>query len=939
VALLHIASILHVTFKNPVPLIRAEKEVVVLKSIHEVFHKFSTSDKGISQAEADSRLKHYGQNFIHEKKKTHIIWKFFGQVKNLFALLLLIATILAYLIGAYPLAVAIFWIIIINATVGFIQEYRAEKAVDALRRILPSYSKVLRAGKEARILSKEVVPGDVLILEEGDNIPADAYLFEAFEMSVNNATLTGESHPKKKSLEFSEEIPKTERHNMVLAGTSVMTGYGKAVVVATGMNTEFGKVAHMTLEIEDEPSPMQIEVAKAAKVDAIVSLGVAFVFFLIGLYMHLGIFETFLFGLGVFVALIPEGLQATISVALAMGVQRMAKKKAIIKRLSAVETLGSTTVICTDKTGTITKAEMTVKEVFIGNKDIHVGGVGYKPEGDFSIDGKKLHNDVFRKHYGLFLEAISFCNNSKVLHPSEPKHEWGIVGSPTEGALLVMAHKAGFDYRRELELNKRVYEIAFSHERKRMTSVHKMKDGERIAFVKGSPKEIINLCKKFWKDGREVELNHAQREALIRKNDEYADEGLRVIGIAYRRMHDGSKRAEDVESNLTFMGLVGIIDPPREDVAGAIKKAKEAGIRIIMITGDYERTAKSIAKKVGLVTTDRPTVLTGKDLHEMNDHDLSNVLKNDELVFARVSPEHKLRIVTLLKKQGEIVAVTGDGVNDAPALRKANIGVAMGISGTDVAKEAADMVLMDDNLATIINAIEEGRAVYDNIKKFTTYIFTSNWPELFPFIAFFIWKIPLALLVIQILCIDLATDVLPSLALGVERPEPDIMKRKPRDRRDHIIGLKVLTRSFFLGIFETVGSLGGCLLVWVMGGWVYGDVMLESNPVYRAGITVTLAAVICNQIANVFACKSERNSIFKIGFFRNKWILWAILGQLTIICALIYIPWIRDVFNMYPIGPIHWLIAFSFAPVLFFAEEGRKLVVRHLERKHVVVKV
>lgn len=895
----------------------------------EVFQALDSSEGGLTDEDAKGRLRKYGPNILAEPKKTPVTYRFLAQFKNLFAVLLLIASVLAYLVGMPELGIAIVLIVVINATVGFLQEYRAEKASEALKRFVPFYARVLRNGEHKKVHAPGLVPGDLIILEEGDRIPADARLIEAFDMTTNHMALTGESEPQPRLPDpVPMEMGLLDAPNVVFMGTSVASGSGKAVVFATGMNTEFGEIARLTQVIEEEPSPLQKEITRAAKFIAVIAMAIGVLFFSVGLFMQISLFSAFLFGLGVVVAMIPEGLQATVSVALAMGVERMARRHALIKRLSAVETLGCTTVICTDKTGTITKGEMTVTQIGVDNRTISVTGVGYEPSGDFIYEGRKMYREEVAG-LGLLLEAVACCNTARIIPPSDKRALWGIMGDPTEGALLVVAQKGDLNLKQILAEKPRHHLLPFDSQRKRMSSIHRH-GNKLITYVKGAPYEILSLSTHEIVNGSVRALSEERMEAINTQVDDFAKAGLRVLAVAYRELPPDLQAytAENTETRLIFIGLVAMLDPPRTEVKEAVRKVKQAGIKTIMITGDYGITARAIAKQVEMVENDDCKVFTGTEIDQLSDDELSKELDRKEVIFARATPEHKLRIVTLLKMNGEIVAVTGDGANDAPSLKMADIGVAMGIAGTDVARESADMILLDDSFATIVAAIEEGRAVYDNIKKFTTYIISSNWPELIPFIAYVLLKIPLALMIMQLLAIDLGTDLLPALALGVDPPEPGIMTQPPRGRGERLLNLSLFGRSLFLGAFECIGSMVSCLHTWMVGGWRWGLSLALNDPLYRKGTTMTFAGIVATQVGNVFACRTTRNSIFKVGFFKNKWVFAGILGELCITASIIYLPPLQTVFNTAPLGLGDWAFLFMFAPILFFSEEIRKFVLR-----------
>ncbi|MFH1736790.1 MAG: cation-transporting P-type ATPase, partial [Actinomycetota bacterium] len=725
---------------------------------------------------------------------------------------------------------------------------------EALKKLLPRRAKVMRDGEITEVDAADLVPGDMLTLQEGDNISADARLIEEFDLRTNNATLTGESEPVKKTSApvADEKLTQTEIPNLVFAGTSVSYGSGRAVVFATGMKTEFGKIAQMTQAVKEEPSPLQKEMGKVTKLVGILAVCLGVLFFVLGYFIAgMTAASGFLFAVGIIVANVPEGLLPTVTLGLAMGVQRMAKRGALIKKLSSVETLGCTTVICTDKTGTLTQNEMTVREIWVNDQHIHVSGIGYEPAGEYALKDKVLTKDELEAIASL-MRSASFCNNARLVPPSEETGSWTILGDPTEGALLVAAQKAGFDYHQELASAKRIYELPFDSVRKRMMTIHLHKTG-KVGYVKGAPKEILDLCTRVVKPDGVEPLDDKTRQTIINQNDSFAKDGLRVLAMAYREIPKDMKEytPETAEKELVFIGLMAMMDPPREEVADAVAQCATAGIKIIMVTGDYGLTAESIAQRVGIITGGPARIITGAELDILSIEELEEELKQDNVLFARVSPEHKMKIAKALKDMNQVVAMTGDGVNDAPALKMADIGVAMGISGTDVAKEAAEMVLTDDNFASIVHAIEEGRAVYDNIRRFVTYIFTSNIPEIIPFILFVMLRIPLPLTIMQILAIDLGTDMLPALALGTEAPEPGVMKRPPRDPKERLLNWPLLRRAYlFLGPIQATACMLAYFFIYWTNGWRPGMELAASGIVYIKATTANHAAVVTTQIGN-----------------------------------------------------------------------------------------
>ena len=902
--------------------------------------------QGLSQTEAEERLHEVGPNAIKEAKGAPLYSKFLANFTHLMAVLLWVGALVALIAQMPQLAIAIAMVNVINGVFSFWQEFRAEKATEALRKMLPSYARVLRDGEEQRIEAINLVPGDVVLLAEGDRISADCRLIQSVELRVDQSALTGESRPINKS---DQPVPGNgmnhiEIPNLVFAGTNVVAGSGKGVVVATGMNTEFGKIARLTQTVGSELSPLQKEMENVTRIVTVFAVTVGFIFFLMALLMAKITFaESFIFALGMIVAFVPEGLLPTVTLALAIGSQRMAKRHALIKKLSAVETLGCTTVICTDKTGTLTQNEMTVTDLWLSGQCYSVSGIGYAPEGQIQPKNMDQHRAV-RPGSALrdgsmqdLLTAAMLCNNARVLAPNGDSHRWTILGDPTEAALKVVATKGGVQTTRAEQTFPRWREIPFDSGRKRMSTVHTQAAGERaaqrIAFVKGAPKEVLELCTRISFNGTECVLNAEKHAEIMAANDDYARRGLRVLAFAERCLPCDldSYTAEAVETDLVFLGLIAMMDPPRPEVAEAVEKCHHAGIRVVMITGDYGLTAESIARKIGIIKSEHPRILTGFDLDSMDETALKEALMN-EVVFARVAPEHKLRVVSTLQLMGHVVAVTGDGVNDAPALKKADIGVAMGIGGTDVAKEAADMILTDDNFASIVNAVEEGRAVYANIKKFTTYIFTSNTPEAVPFIVFALSRglIPPALTVMEILTIDLGTDLIPALALGAEPPEPGTMDRPPRSLKEHVITRVLLLRAYvWLGLPQSIATMAAFyFMYWTNGYWGQWINLPGEGWLYRAATTMALAAVVCTQIGNVFTQRSERVSSFKLPLF-NNWLLWVgVASELLLIFGITYLPFLQNLIGTAAFPLRNWVFLFAWIPTLLIVDEVRKLWVR-----------
>ena len=883
----------------------------------ELFRTLVSSDQGLGVEEVQRRLAEFGRNEITAVKGRSLALRLLGQFTHFLAIVLWIAAFFSFLSeylnpgeGMLTLGIAIVAVIVINAVFTFIQEYRAEKALEALNKLLPFNVKAIRNGKESEIPAEDVVPGDIIRLAEGDKVPADLRLIESSALKVNNASLTGESQPMMRSIEpvLGEIITST---NIAFAGTNIVSGNGLGVVFATGMRTEFGRIALLTETVAPELSPLQKEIVKATRIVAVIAAVVGVCFFILGFAIGRTFWANFIFAIGITVALIPEGMLPTVTLALAMGSQRMAKRKALIKTLSSVETLGSVTVICTDKTGTLTRNNMVVAKVWVDDTLIEPGA---------AMTGETTR---------LLFTTAALCNNA---HFADDTYH----GDPTETALLQAARESLGDIPA-----KRVFEIPFDSDQKMMTVGCVQGDGT-TAFSKGALEQLLPLCTHIMIKGERKPIEDINRETIIQADHTLMDMGLRVLAFASKELpaistssspvKENAGVAEvverDVEKDMVFLGLIGLHDPPRAEVPDAIKKCHSAGIRIIMITGDGSRTALAIARQIGLVQG-TPVIIEGSEFDLMTDQALTDKLASKELIFSRMTPKHKMRVVSLLKDKGEVVAVTGDGVNDAPALKKADIGISMGIAGTDVAKESSDMVLLDDNFATIVNAVEEGRTVYENIKKFLTYIFASNIPEAVPYLGYILLNIPLPLTILQILLVDLGTDMLPALALGAEKPTPGVMQRPPRKVNERLLNFPLLARAYlFLGPIEAFACMFGFFSVLNGGGWTWGTLLQTSAPLYLQATTACLTAIIVMQVANVFACRSSRESLFTTGFFTNRLIFASIAFELALQLFIVYSPPGNEVFATAPITLNVWLMLIPFAILLLAAEEGRKLIMR-----------
>ncbi|MCE9611495.1 MAG: cation-transporting P-type ATPase [Chthoniobacter sp.] len=867
---------------------------------------------GLSEAEAQRRLAEYGANEVEEVAREALVLTFAKEFVHFFAIILWIAAGLAFFAewrepgqGMATLGCAIVGVIVINGVFSFWQAYRAGQALAALRKLLPNATKVVRSGEVRQVPATELVPGDVILLEAGDVPPADCRLVEAFGVRVNNATVTGESLPASRDAEPCAEPEPMHARNTLLAGSSLVSGEAKALVFATGAHSAFGKIAQLTQATADTISPLQLEIVRISRIVAGLSLALGAIFFFIGRAIGLPFWANFIFAIGIIVANVPEGLLPTVTLALAMGSQRMAKRNALIRHLPAVEALGCTTVICTDKTGTLTQNCMSAKRLFIAGRMY-----------DTIPDQLAALIEPHRR----FFEVAACCHDLKDARAAAGV---GWLGDPMEVAIVQLAA----DAMPALPRSRRVSEIPFDSQRKRLSTVHAVPDGQ-VLYCKGAPEVVLPRCTRATMNGSSVKLSADLATTFRAAAEEMAERGLRVLAFAWRELPESFELA-DAEAEMTLAGLIGLEDPPRPEVADALQKCRGAGIKVIMVTGDHPHTATAIAREIGLVRSAAPVVITGEQLGHLSDIQLQIALDAPEIIFARVLAEQKMRIVGTLKSKREIVAVTGDGVNDAPALRKADVGIAMGRSGTEVAREAADMVLLDDNFASIVAAIEEGRAVFTNIRNFLTYILTSNVPELIPYLAFVVFRIPLPLTIIQILAVDLGTDMLPALGLGAEEPAPDIMRAPPRPRSERLLNWPLLARAYlFLGLMQAAAAMSAYWFVLRSGGWHLGQNLAAHDPLYLQATTACLSAIVVMQIANVFLCRSNRRSVFTSGLFTNKLILTGVAAEIALIALIDYTPWGNALFGTAPIPPAVWLFIVPFAIAMVACEEMRKWIIR-----------
>ena len=866
-------------------------------SISEVFKRLNSDVNGLTNSEASKRIEKFGFNELKEERKKSIFEIFIEQFKSFLILILILATIFSIYMGDYTEAIAIGIILFINASLGTFQEFKAEEALKALKKLSAPTATVLRDGFERTVSSRDIVPGDIVIIKAGDKIPADCRLMDSSNLQINEAILTGESVPVEKDykLILDKNISLADRKNMVFSSTYVTYGRGKAAVTETGMNTEVGKIAGSIQKEKKEFTPLQKKLDRFGKQLGVIILILCAIVAVVEIieYKAIGdiiaLNELILTAVGLAVSAVPEGLPAVVTVTLALGVRRMAKRNSIIRRLSSVETLGSSTIICTDKTGTITRNEMTVREIWIDGTKIHVSGEGYIPEGEFDIKDIKINpldNDILN----LLIKGGTLCNDSTLKIDDEC--EYITSGEPTEIALTVLCKKAGFDIEQLGKKFPRIDEIPFDSARKMMTTINK-RYNKLFAFTKGAPERVLDICKKFYKKSGIDNLSLRDKKDIIEAVINMANRALRVLAIAYKPL-DNYYNKEDIEKDMTFIGLVGIADPPRIEVKDAVKKARDAGIRTIVVTGDHQLTAEAISKETTIMKEDDgEKSLTGMDLENISDKELNQVIKKVS-VFARVSPEHKLRIVNSLKDAGEIVAMTGDGVNDAPSVKRSDVGISMGIRGSDVTREASDMILADDNYATIVSAIEEGRGIYNNIRKFIRLLLSANFDEIVLIFLASIMKLPLPLLPVQILWINLITDGFPALALGMDKPELGLMKKKPRNPNEtiyHGMGLYILIAA----IIASIASLGPFI-------WFYRHSTVEIAR------TVSFTIAVVFELFLSLNCKSPNKYAFssiKV-LTENKILLYSILGGFLLQLIIIYTPFLQTMFNTYPIGLKEW---------------------------------
>ena len=938
------------------PKVQRERAEAYQQTVDELLTALGTdANRGLSEPDARQRLERYGKNELTSEKPTPAWKKFLAQFQDVLVVLLLVATTISAALwfverdSALPYeAVAIFAVVMLNAVMGYIQESRAEQAMAALRQMSAAQAKVIRDGTLRSIPATEIVPGDLITLEEGDIVPADARLIQSIALQTSEAALTGESLPVSKDTEsIAEEVSLGDRHNMVFSGTASTYGRGKAVVVATGMQTQMGRIAGLLREVQPETTPLQKELTRVGRLLGIIVVVIAVVMIATIIAVEdvrsfSGLFDVLILGVALAVAAVPEGLPAVVTAVLSLGVQRMAKRSAIVRHLAAVETLGSATVIASDKTGTLTKNEMTVRLVATASGRVRLDGTGYAPEGKVTREGGGPIDGPLRIELERALAVADRASNAIM---QEQNGHWTVLGDPTEGALCVAAAKAALKHEVLDARFKRVGEIPFSSERKLMTTIHT--DAEKkerlLAFTKGAPDVLVSRCSQEFAGGETRPLTPERRAEILQSNEELAREALRTLGVAYRSLPADTFEVDEVdeslERDLVFAGLIGMIDPPRAEAKEAVARTKAAGIRPVMITGDHPVTAAVIATELGISNDSR--AVTGVDLDRMTEDERVQTIKQVS-VYARVNPEHKLQIVKALQREGEVVAMTGDGVNDAPALKTADIGVAMGIAGTNVSKEAADIVLADDNYATIVAAVEEGRAIFSNIRKFLRYLLSSNIGEVMTmFFGVLLANmigltaegtdgVILPLLATQILWVNLVTDGAPALALGVDPADPGVMTERPRPRSEGVITRNMWSGIAFVGVVMAVGTL------LVLDASLPAG-LIEGSGTLRYAQTMAFTTLVLFSLFNVFNSRSDTESAFS-GLFSNAWLWGAVLLSLLLQFAVTYIPFLQQAFSTVSLSLSDWLLCTAVASSVLWLRELSKFVARH-QPSHLVIRL
>jgi Ca2+-transporting ATPase len=917
------------------------------QSVDQMLKELATHpEEGLSDAEAARRLAEHGPNELKERPRPGFPTLLFNQFKNFLIAILLIAAVISLFLGEFINAGAIIAIIILNAVLGVIQESRAENALAALKKMAAPNATVIRSGHRLILPAGNLVPGDLVVLESGNHIPADVRLIETVNLKAEEASLTGESVPvnKNAALVLDKDLPLGDRKNLGFMGTLVTYGRGRGVVAATGMQTEIGKIAEMLQADKEELSPLQKKLNQLGKWLGLISLLACGVVLVIGLIRdtnipllfsagplrYLTVFQNelkilFMTAVGLAIAAVPEGLPAVVTICLALGMQHMVRRHALVRKLPALETLGCATVICSDKTGTLTQNAMTVVALWCGGRTVAVSGEGYEPQGDFFVDKAKTEAKTFPDLH-LLLHSVLLCNDARLENSETGTVR--MVGDPTEGALVTVAGKAGL-VKNELDKRyTRISEVPFDSDRKRMSTIHELADRDAdlarltgqplVAFVKGGPDILLSLCEKIFMEGKITSLTPEMRREILTQNSALAHRALRVLGVAMRPLERVPDRVdpETIECSLVFLGLAGMIDPARPEVKPAIQLAKTAGIKTVMVTGDYKDTAAAIAREIGLLENGR--VLAGAEIDAIPEDRFAEEVETVD-VFARVSPEHKVKIVDALKKRGHVVAMTGDGINDAPALRKADIGLAMGITGTDVAKETADVVLTDDNYASIVAAIEQGRIIFSNIRKFVLFLSACGVGEIFIIFLSIIFGMPIPLTPIMLLWLNLVTNGAPAVALGLEKGDPDIMKHPPRPPREPVVNRDMVV---MIAVVAAVDTFAVLVSYWIA--------LLRFPASLATAQTVAFTTLVCSELLRAFSSRSEYNSVFNISLLSNKGMLVAAMSSLALLLIVIYVPFLQPIFGTQPLTGLDWLIML---PFIFLAPAAAEIVKAFLKRR------
>ncbi len=885
------------------------------QSIEDALASLETDPKtGLNSQQLEERTNKYGLNELSEEKGKGFLSKLLAQFSDFLVLILIVAAIVSFAVGAKKDGAVILAIVIVNGFLGLYQEGKAEKALEALQKMSSPDAKVLRNSKVEEVPASSLVPGDIVLLDAGDIIPGDLRLIESSNLKVEEASLTGESVPvdKKSNVVFDDDMSLGDRTNMAYMSTAITYGRAKGLVVATGHSTEIGKIATMIQSYDTELTPLQNQLNQLGKFLGIATIIICIAVFGIGIFQGRELLDMFMIAISLAVAAIPEGLPAIVTIVLALGMNKMVKKHAIVKKLLAVETLGSTTVICSDKTGTLTQNEMTVVKAFVDNKVLDIRGIGYEPTGTFNINGE----DINPQDIGDLETLLSICALTNDADLTNVANEYKVIGDPTEGALLTLAGKGNIKKSLMKDKYPRIEEIPFDSDRKMMTTFHKNYIANKVvSFTKGAPDVIIDRCNRISMGGNIVEFTSEIKENIMNINSEFSKNALRVLAFAYKEYKELPKdiSPDKNEINMTFVGLVGMIDPARPEAKAAIKQCKKAGIKTLMITGDYKETAFAIAKDLGMAENIDQSIM-GDELNKYSDDQLQEIVNNIK-VYARVSPEHKVRIITALRANGEVAAMTGDGVNDALALKRADIGIAMGITGTDVAKNTAELILTDDNFASIVSAVEEGRIIYSNIKKFVFFLLSCNIGEILLVFISILFNLPVPLRAIQLLWLNLVTDSFPALALGVEKGDPDIMDIPPRDPKSPI-----LDKDMIIGIgLQSIAIAGASLLAYRWGLKTYPGHIDKAR-------TITFTTLILAELLRAFSSRSRRHSLFKIGFFTNRTLVYATLLSFGLLLAVLYIPFMATIFYTFPIGIKDWLIVLPYAFIPLVVGELSKVI-------------